>query len=297
MRQYPSIDEIFPSHDHERLALLGHDEIRRQVIASSAGLEMLALSDQYARAIYELGIDNQTDAGIAHQEIEAAVTMFHLRGVPRGQSLTPSQIRSGLRRIASNLREIQNDLNSLMVARRDFGIGESVRNSSLEQIQLTMLGSIAANILPSSLTNKFTDEDIADAMPIVFQTEGSLGFTNTWAGGFNRVAKVADDLADAFEPLDLSKPTRAHDLNLVQFIGCLGEIFTHWTGQKARSPERNANQAVDWRGPFSRFVEAVWPLTPDASGTIGENRRCPTNKVIRGALNQSALLSRHTTSQ
>lgn len=288
---YPALRDAFPANRQEQIVAMGHTENRRSEIATLHGLEMLAVHDQYVRALLELNIDNARSAQSAYQAIYAALAMFSIRGFPTGQSPTPAQIKKALKSIASSMTQIESDLNVLMMARRDIGIGEDERAASLEQMQRTILGSIAANILPPALTHKFTDEEIADAMPSTTQSKGQWGFSNAWNGGFTKVAHTADALAEAFGPSELSKPTRVYDIHIARFIGQLGGIFTQWTGQVPHAPDRNANQTTGWRGPFSRFVDAVWPLTPEGSGGLGNNRRCPTNKVIRAALKQSALLT------
>jgi hypothetical protein len=288
---YPLLSAAFPANRQKQIVAMGHTEDRRWEIALRKGLETLAVEDQFVRALLELNIESADAAQSARQAIDNALAYFSTRGFPTGQSPTPAKIKRALKSIASSMTNIERDLNLLMMARRGAGIGEVERSDSLEQIQHAILGSIAANILPSSLTYKFTDEDIVGAMPSTTQSIGRNGFTNSWVGGFTKVAHTAEVLAEAFDDSELSKPTRSYDIYFVRFIWQLSVIYSRFSGKVAHAPDRNATQACDWRGPFSRFVEAVWPLTPEGSGGLGNNRRCPTNKKIREALNQSALLT------
>jgi hypothetical protein len=297
MEQYPSIEMAFPYQCRDRLTALGHTEERRLNIAKSADLEMLALSDQYVRAIYELGIDSPENASNAHSAIESALAFFQFRGFSTGDSPSPKAIKKAIKRIARSAENIQADLNLLMMARRDIGINEQTRADSLEQIQHTILGSFVANVLPASIRNKISDDEIAAAMPTITSTANAFGFSSEWEGGFSKLANTANSIADAFTLAELSKPTRTYDVHLARFIGHLAAIFELWTGSAPHSPDRNVNQPSDWRGPFSRFVAAVWPLTPEGSGGLGNNRRCPTNKQIRKALKQSVLLTAENASQ
>lgn len=269
---------------------MGHDEPYRKGIAYTQGLETLCVADQYARALIVLGIDTPENAQAARQSIEASLAFFMLRGFPTGQAPAPKKLKKAVSRIAASMRNMESDLNLLMMARRDIGIGEEKRAEALEQMLHAILRSIAAYILPASLTARFTADEITDALPTVSGSINTQGFSNGWAVGFDRVARTADKLASAFDQSDLSKPSQTFDIHFTRFIGQLASIYAKWTGKKARAPDRNATQPPDWRGPFSRFVEAIWPLTPEGSGGLGNNRRCPTNKRIRLALRQSALL-------
>lgn len=288
--QYPTLHDVFPSQRHLQVVALGHTEDRRTEIVETHGLPMLAIQDQMVRALLELNIDNATDAQSAYDAIDAALAFFKFRGFLKGQSPSPKRIKKAMQRIAVSMGHIESDLNLLMMARRDIGIGEQERADSILQMQHAILGSIAAHVLPTSLSSKFSDDEIADSMPSVEQSFGKSGFKNDWTHGFARVAHIAQKLANTFAPAELSKPPRNHDIHFTRFIGHLGDIYERWTGLEAHAPDRNANQESDWRGPFSRFVAAVWPLTAEGSGGFSGNRHCPTNKKIREALKQSSLL-------
>jgi hypothetical protein len=260
---YPSLNEAFPNGRQHQLAALGHTENRRTEVVKTLGLPALAVEDQLVRALLELGIENAQHAKSARQEIENSLGFFSFRGFPTGQAPTPRELKKAVSRIAASMRNMESDLNLLMMARRDIGIGEQKRAEALKQMQHAILGSIAARILPASLTGKFTDDEIADAMPNVSNSINTQGFSNGWNGGFSHVAQIADKLADAFDQSELSKPTKTYDIHFTRFIGHLAGIFKKWTGNEARSPDSNATQPSNWRSQFSRFVEAVWPLTPE----------------------------------
>lgn len=288
---YPVLSEAFPPDRQAQIIAMGHTEDRRSAIAQTEhGLHWLAVADQFVRALLELKIGNEQDAQSAHQSLDAALGMFKLRGLPTGKSPTPRQLAKAIERIAKSMRNIETDLHLLALARRDIGLGEQQRADSLQQIQHAILGSIAADILPTSLTRKFSNDEIAETMPTYSQTLDRMEFSFNYSGGFTKVADTVDRLAATFVSSELKKPTKGYDLNFTRFIGQLGGIFNQWIGEPPHAPDRNSNQGADWRGPFSRFVAAVWPLTPEGSGGTGGNRRCPTNKRIREALKQSALL-------
>lgn len=288
---YPSLQAAFAADQIAALKALGHNEAFRANVAQTAGLEHLCILDQYARCLLTLGISNRDDANKARRSIEAALASFMFRGILTGQAPTPTNVKNAILRIGASFTSIGSDLALLMTARRDVGIGEETRAEALEQIQYAILGSIAADLLPQALASKFTYDEVADAMPSVSNAANKQGYNDQWAGRFNKVGQRIGTLAASFDGGDFAKPRRTFDIHFTRFIGQLAGIFTIWTGQSARSPDRNANQPQGWRGPFSRFVEAVWPLTPEGSGGLGNNCRCPTNKRIRDALNQSALLA------
>ena len=293
MGDYPTLAYADSGADPAaELASANETEIIRASIAQNQGLETLTIIDQIIRAMTELGVHGETEAASVGRQIDNALVAFKFRGFPTGAAPTPAKIRKAIKRIADSAKTIESELNMIMSARRGAGGKDEPRALALAQIQHLILGSIADNALPAPLRAKFTDDDIADVMP----SASLLTFNNQWNGGFERIGLAAQKVHDAFPASELKNPPRVVDPSFADFIGRLGAIYQDVTGQAPHAPDRNANQPDGWRGPFSRFVEAVWPLTPEGSGGLGSNRRCPSNRKIRDALDKSAVLTSQSAS-
>lgn len=267
-------------------------EAIRVRIAANLGLPALAVADQMAAAMAVLGVQGQEQAALVENQINSALVCFTLRGFPTGLAPNPAQLRKAIKRIAESARNIESDLELIMMARRGTQAGEATRADTLQQIQHAILGSIAANAIPSALRRTTTYDEIADTMP----TAELLSFSNVWIGGFANIAHDVEKLHAAFEADAFARPTNVIDDHFAAFIGRLAAIYEEVKGEVPHAPDPSESMSSDWRGPFPRFVAAVWPLTPEGSGGHGDNRRCPSNKRIREGLRHSAgLLTENAT--
>jgi hypothetical protein len=275
----------------EKAKAIGHDDERRILIAICNGLEGVASEDQYIHAILEIGIDNPQDADCAHLQIEGILAAFQIRSFPTKQSPTPTNIIDSIEKIADALNRIDFELSIISMARNGVGINDHNRQKSLKFVHEEILKSILNRALPATLASKFTESEIEQAMPIKFRDQNTWIMSDPWNCRFSLAASSIRNIAERINGAELASPSRQPDVDFVSFISRLGTIFQQWTGTVPASPDPNSNQNDDWRGPFGRFVAAVWPLTPEGSGGLGESRDCPSNKRIRKALKQSALLA------
>jgi hypothetical protein len=286
MPDYPLLSlESLPTTPEER-ASLAAKEFKRAWIANNYGLERLAVHDQFERAIDELGVQGDENRTWVFNEIDNALAMFKFRGFSAGDAPPPAKIRKAIKRISESAKHISSDLKLIASARRGSLTGEEPWAKTLEQIHHLILGSIAENALPSPLRRKYSDDDIADAMPKITLLQDNPD----WVNGFARIGHSVQKIHEAFDARELARPTQGIDAQFAAFIGRLGEIYKEITGKRPAAPDPSGGVGGDWRGPFSRFVKEIWPLTPEGSGGLGGDQNCPTNRRIREALKASVVL-------
>ncbi len=264
---------------------IGHSAARRIQIAMHEGLERLAVADQYARAILALNISSPQNAEIAHSEIENAITAFLFRGAGKGSNPEPQEIIRAVSKIADSLSVIDESMSLLFGAMVNSAGIHAERHNTLEAVHREIFGAIFAKALPVSLAEKIADSWIG-VLPSANRNENEWSFSNPRNGRFALAASAVQQIAANLTAESLALPRRASDYDFVSFIKRLGFLYHKWTGTEAASPDRNLNQSHNWRGPFGRFVEAVWPLTPEGSGGEGQTRSCPSSSRIRAALRQ-----------
>lgn len=277
MNGYPTIEEAMHPFSTDALAAFGYDENTRTKIAFEQGLPNLAIADQFARAMAELGVIGIERSNDVRLQIQNALLLHKFRGFASGETPPPAKLKKAIKQISNCAAEIDRSLELIFDARRDLYAAGDSRAEALRQVHLTILGSVAANVLPAQLREKFTDDDIANVMP-----ESSFpSFSNPWVGGFARVADIAKRVHDEFANSELAKAVKNPvPQPFVDFVHRLGAIFRNVTGDPPRANKPTSTQPTDWHSPFVRFLLEVWPLTHERTHGIDP----PADARIRRAL-------------
>lgn len=187
-----------------------------------------------------------------------------------GQS--PSDLFAALEDIAQGSESVAKGLAAIALARRA-AAPDTARAAELAHFQAAVLSQIARSTTPRELNARFSDEQLADAMPFV---QGLVDFHDDWAPGWatlpNKIRKLAT-LPDR----DSLRRSRAVSAELIEIVGRLARIYTQATGRKPAVSEADAAAKPGWKGPFHRFVEAVWPA-------LGTGSRLPSTGRLKRAL-------------
>ena len=284
--KYRTIDDVFSLVEIKRLPAFEYNEARRERIANAGGLEELANTDQLAKALCCLRINKPEDVPAAVSDISFSLESFKYRAPEQVTNISSESLLDALNRIALNARNIDDDIALLTLAYRTTGLNSDARVDSLKQIQNQIFTSIVRDILPAALSSSITDDALLNSLPAKFDSISTIEFNSQWQHrGFNIFGQIVDGLAQQYGE-KLARNTRPNEIHPARFIGNLARVYEVWTGKRATVPNRTETQPKDWRGPFPRFVETVWPLTPEGSSNIA----CPSDNTLRSYLKNSLSL-------
>lgn len=262
MAVFPPLTYANSPHSSEERAARDRAEQRRAWIYNNFGPEQLAISDQYVRAMVELGVTGAEQSASVARKIESALAAFMFRGAAPGTMRSGSELLRSVDRIAVALESLAKELGIIMAARRSLGLAATCRAENLDQIHRAILDSIVEAVADGQQTI-FPCDQVAGTMPTV--GPGLHDFSDSWTPSFNRAARKVRKVRSAFEVDDLNLPTHQAEQSLTDFIHRLGSIYKEVTGRPPAANKRKATQPDDWNSPFVRFLQQVWPLTPEGS--------------------------------
>lgn len=186
--------------------------------------------------------------------------------------VAPGDIIKAIEKIRSGLQAVSEGFEVLGDARKLTTQNEEQRDQSLRTIQHAILKSVIHDVLCRIPNGCDLEEAAASKLP-----EYAPYMPDMWAGLFAGAEATASRALEVFQARDFRGPTNTQKQWLVAFIHSLAEIYEAAAGRTAAAPRPSGNVAADWRGPFSRLIAGLWPLT-------GETEPAPSSGVIKRAL-------------
>lgn len=227
---------------------------------SGWNIEVLSRDDgKIDAALAALRVDPgawQTHADELHDKILA----FRLQSaMATDYALSPTEIAATVEEIATGLSRVSEGLRKIFAACASTGPQAPERLEALANLHAAILGQIAHNAIPNDLRFKFSDDDLAETIPVV----GIDGFTNKWQPGWDRLPAKVRAIGDAFGRVELANRTRSMDAPFVRFVNGVAEVYFSCVGKNAAASSPRQNSKPGWKGPFQRFLETLWPIASD----------------------------------
>lgn len=209
-----------------------------------------------AIALARLGVPFERWDGLA-QSILTASFIASFQYTPPGKQLKPAQILAAVRNIEAGLQQAQKGLRILDAARATAGPTDTERSKALMDAQQSILIALAQSVCALVKGVEVTPEQLAASMP----RYGFASFENDWSNVFRQAIARTGKARESLTAANLRLPTRAREEGFLRGIGMLGDIYEEATGDPPKAYSKGSDSRnPDWKPPFVRFVEDLWPL-------------------------------------